>query len=251
MLHKLLAIAAFWMLITHSITGHAFFGGFGKIVYDPANHAESILTAARMAKSLTNEAQQIANQIKQYEDMLRHGRQITNGQWGEIKGLLNQLSGVTAQGDALAYSMNDLEGMFKASFPGYKAPSDWGKEYEAWTKNGLDTIKGVLAGLGIQHQQMASEQDRLKAIQSLSDGAVGRMQALQAGNMIANEQAQQMAKLRQLVMMQTNAQSVYYAHQINTDAAKEAKVQQWLQAPRPEVPEYGSAGFGKMPKIGQ
>lgn len=238
MLHKLLAIAAFIMLITAN-TSEAFFG-VGDVVFDPSNFGQNVLTATRMATSLANEAEQIQNQLDQYQDMLTHGERITHPQWSEIKGLLNQLSHITAQGDALAYSMPDLDGMFKAAFPGYKAPTDWGSEYEAWTKNGLDTLKGVLKGLGIQHQEMASEQDRLQAIQSLSDGAVGRMQAIQAANMIASEQTQQMAKLRQIIMMQTNAQSVYYAHQINTDAAQEAKMQQWLQAPRPEVPAYGT-----------
>ena len=49
---------------------HAFFG-FGRIVYDPTNHAENLLTAARTLEqisnqitSLQNEAQMLINQAR-------------------------------------------------------------------------------------------------------------------------------------------------------------------------------------------
>lgn len=50
---------------------NAFFGGFGRIVYDPTNHAENLLTAARTLEqinnqitSLQNEAQMLINQAR-------------------------------------------------------------------------------------------------------------------------------------------------------------------------------------------
>ena len=50
---------------------HAFFGGFGRIVYDPQNHAENIVSAARALEqinnqitSLQNEAQMLINQAR-------------------------------------------------------------------------------------------------------------------------------------------------------------------------------------------
>jgi hypothetical protein len=43
---------------------HAFFGGFGRIVYDPQNHAENIVSAARALE-------QINNQITSLQSMRR------------------------------------------------------------------------------------------------------------------------------------------------------------------------------------
>jgi len=41
---------------------HAFFGGgFGGIVYDPRNHAENILSAARALEQINNQIQQLQN----------------------------------------------------------------------------------------------------------------------------------------------------------------------------------------------
>ncbi|MBB4629901.1 P-type conjugative transfer protein TrbJ, partial [Paracoccus denitrificans] len=40
---------------------HAFFGGFGRIVYDPTNHAENLLTAARSLEQINNQIASLQN----------------------------------------------------------------------------------------------------------------------------------------------------------------------------------------------
>ena len=63
---------------------HAFFNGFGRIVYDPQNHAENIVSAARALEqinnqitSLQNEAQMLINQARTIGDA---GREIVRRQ---------------------------------------------------------------------------------------------------------------------------------------------------------------------------
>ena len=92
----------------------------------------------------------------------------------------------------------------------------------------LDTMRGVLRSTQLQADDFLGEDTRLQALQALSDSAVGRMQAIQAGNMIAAEEAQQLRKLRQLVMAQSNAQTVYMANQTNKDAQETASLRTWL-----------------------
>ena len=70
----------------------------------------------------------------------------------------------------------------------------------------------------------------------MSDSSVGRMQALQLGNMMAGEQVQQLVKLRQLVMAQVNAQNVYMAHQTNREAQRSATQSQWIRNGNTDAP---------------
>lgn len=240
--HKFIKAAVLGLTIA-TTPSHALFG-VGDVVFDPTAHVESVLTNARMAESLINEATQIKNQLDQYQDMLKQGQAIARGEWSQINGLLDQLADVMQEGDAMAYSMGDLDQLFKKTFPGYKPASDWGSEYETWTRQGLDTIRGVLNALGVHDAQTDYEQARLKAIQTLSDNAVGRMEVLQAANMLASEEVQSLAKLRQLMAMQINQQSLFYAREINSEAAKEATVNKWFQSPAPKAPKYGSGGVG-------
>ena len=70
----------------------------------------------------------------------------------------------------------------------------------------------------------------------MSDTSVGRMQALQLGNMMACEQVQQLVKLRQPVMAQVNAQNVYMAHQTNREAQRSATQSQWIRNGNTDAP---------------
>ena len=54
--------------------------------------------------------------------------------------------------------------------------------------------------------------------------------------MLAAEQIQQLAKLRQLMMAQINAQNVYMANQTNRDAQRVATQQEWIKNGNREAP---------------
>ncbi len=62
------------------------------------------------------------------------------------------------------------------------------------------------------------------------------MQAIQVGNMLAGEQVQQLAKLRQLMMTQINAQNVYMADLTNREAQRTATQQEWVRNGNKEAP---------------
>jgi len=82
----------------------------------------------------------------------------------------------------------------------------------------------------------ADEQRRIQTLTALSDSAEGRMQAVQAGNMLAAEQIQQLVKLRQLMMAQINAQNVYMANVTNRDAQSTATQEEWVKNGNLEAP---------------
>ena len=70
------------------------------------------------------------------------------------------------------------------------------------------------------------------------------MQAIQAGNMLAAEQIQQLSKLRQLMMAQINAQNVYMANQTNRDAQRVATQQEWIKNGNREAPVLPASTTG-------
>jgi P-type conjugative transfer protein TrbJ len=58
--------------------------------------------------------------------------------------------------------------------------------------------------------------------------------------MIAAEQVQQLAKLRQLVMAQINAQNVYMASQANREAQRAATQSEWIRNGNADAPRLES-----------
>src|SRR3989441_6529618 len=147
-----------------------------------------------------------------------------------------RLGQIIEQEQAIAYAMAGMDRMFRDRYPGYKPITDWAAAYDQWTRTTLDTLRGSLAAVRFHADDFADEQRRIRTLTALSDSAEGRMQAIQAGNMLAAEQVQQLAKLRQLMMAQINAQNIYMANQTNRDAQRTATQQEWVKNGNREAP---------------
>ena len=198
-------------------------------VIDVANLAQNTMTALRMVESIVKQIEIIRNQMTQIENMVQN-----TSRWGGLWDAdalprLRRLGQIIEQEQAIAYQMAGIDAEFRRRFPGYRPVTDWGREYELWTRTTMDTLRGTLSAAGLHADNFATEQGRIQALQQMSDSAGGRMQALQVGNMMAAEQIQQLVQLRQLILAQMNAQNVYMAHQVNRDAQRGATVSEWIR----------------------
>ena len=214
-------------------------------VIDAANLVQNTLTALKTIESVINEVQMLANQVRQIETMLQNTRNYGQGIWdAQALPRLLRLGQVIDQEQAIAYTMVNADSLFRQRYPGYRPVTDWSNTYDSWTSTTLDTLRGILNSAGLQGAEFATEQGRIQALQALSDSAEGRMQALQVGNMMAAEQLQQLVKLRQLVVAQINAQTVYMASQTSRDAQRAATQSEWIRNGNTDAPPLGAAAPG-------
>ena len=204
--------------------------GAGDIVYDPSNFSQNVLTAARALQSNLNEVQQIANQLRQIEMEVKNLASFPAGVWGEIQSDLDQLKQLAQSSGDIGYTLQNLDVQFKQMYPGYQAPTNYEQEYQTWTSNSLEGIKTALETANRQSKEFPQEKVNMQQITGMSDSAVGQMQTLQAGNMLAAQLVEQMQKLRLLQMSEMQAQNLYMAQQIQDKAAEDAKIKQWLDS---------------------
>src|SRR5207244_2169407 len=147
-------------------------------------------------ESVINEVQMIANQVRQLETMVQNTKGFSRGLWDtDAQPRLLRLGAVIDQERAIAYTMANVDGLFRQRYPGYRPVTDWSSEYELWTRTTLDTLRGTLNSVRLHGEGFATEQGRIQALQAMSESAEGRMQALQVGNMMAAEQLQQLVQL--------------------------------------------------------
>jgi len=59
--------------------------GFGGIVYDPANHAQNILTAVRALQEINQQIQQLAHEIEMLENMAKDLENLPSSIADEIR----------------------------------------------------------------------------------------------------------------------------------------------------------------------
>ncbi|MEO8128748.1 MAG: P-type conjugative transfer protein TrbJ, partial [Bryobacteraceae bacterium] len=180
-------------------------GAFATEVTQILNHGQLIMQYLR-------QGEQLANEIKMYEDMLRNVKPVPGQTFGPISADINALANIVQGGQALAYSLGNLDAVFRRTYPGYGYKSNtYYTNYRNWSQTSLDTTVGALRAAGLQGQQLQSEQSVLNSLRRMAQNSDGRMQALQVLGQINEQQVQQLMKLRELMMADMSSKQAYQA----------------------------------------
>jgi P-type conjugative transfer protein TrbJ len=163
-------------------------------------------------------------------DMAKHTAQLPSQVFGPITGDIAALHAVVQNGRALAYSMANLDAEFRNRFRGWGYNANaWYLQYRDWSQTSLDTTLGALKAAGLQAQQLTSEQAVLNQLRTMAQGTDGRLRALQVANQIAEQQVQQLMKLRQLILADLQSKQAFQAVQIQKQASAVAAEEQLFQ----------------------
>jgi type IV secretion system protein TrbJ len=194
-----------------------------------ATEVTQLLNHAQLVMQYIRQGTQLANELNMYADMLRNVRQVPFQTFGPIAADINQLAGIVQGGQALAYSLANLDARFRGTFPGYGSASNvYYVQYKNWAQTTLDTTLGTLRAAGLQGQQLQSEQAVLSSLRNMAQNSDGRMQALQVLGQISEQQVQQLMKLRELMMADMSSKQAYQASIIQQQATSEAATQQFF-----------------------
>ena len=197
-------------------------GAFATEYTQLLNHAQLIMQYLR-------QAEQLAEAIKQTTDMIKNSKLLPGQIFGPISNDLNALAAIVQGGQALSYSLANLDSLFRTRFPGYGYSSTgYYVRYRNWSQTSLDTTLGALRAAGLQGQQLQSEQSVLNSLRSMAQSTNGRMEALQVMGQISEQQVQQLMKLRELMMADMSSKQSYQAAVIQKQAASEAATEKFF-----------------------
>ncbi len=196
-----------------------------------ATEVTQVLNHAQLAMTYIRQGLQLQNEIKMYTDMIRNVKQLPNQTFGPITADLNSLAAIVQGGQALAYSLGNLDVQFRNTFRGYgTTPNTYYVQYRNWSQTSLDTTLGSLRAAGLQGQQLQSEQAVLNSLRGMALNSDGRMQALQVMGQIAEQQVQQLMNLRELMLADMSSKQAYQAAVIQKQAANEAASEWFFSA---------------------
>jgi P-type conjugative transfer protein TrbJ len=179
------------------------------------NYIELVGQLEQQVSMVENQLTQIANQIKQ-------GLTIPNQIFGTAAADITNLRQIVNTGESLSYTMGNLDGAFRLRFPGYSSSINYGQSYQTWSQTSLDSTRGALNAAGLQNTQFDSDEALLQTLQAQSQSAVGGMQAIEVGNQIAENQAEQLMKLRQLMMADMQSKASYQGALVQAEATRQA-----------------------------
>src|SRR5215467_10134977 len=197
-------------------------GAFATEVTQLLNHAQLVMQYIR-------QGEQLANEINMYADMVKNSRTLSAHTFGAIMNDINALANIVQGGRALAYSLGNLDQMFRQTYPGYGYNAGaYYTQYRNWSQTSLDTALGTLRAAGLQGQQLQSEQAIIASLRNSLAGTDGRLEALHALGDISEQQVEQMMKLRELMMADMSSKQAYQATVIQRQAASEAAAQRFF-----------------------
>lgn len=188
------------------------------------NNSELVGLVGQSAEQIQNQvaqitqlAEQVQNQIRIYENMLQNTLQLPNHVWGQVESDLARLQSLVAQGQGIAFSMGNVDDVLKQRFQsfaefktGLANGESFSSSYQDWSDTNRDTIASTLRAAGFTAEQFGSEEATMGQLRSMSQSAVGQMQALQVGHEIAAQQVAQSQKLRGLVSQQMTMMATWY-----------------------------------------
>jgi len=200
-----------------------------QVVFDPRNHIENALQAARQLESLANEARSLAaspySHLTQSSQSLRDMAELAR----------------TARG--IASSVNGLEQQFRSLYPDDLSGSDMLsllEQGEARTANARRTAEDVARTAAELERLGQGRSQRLAGALSASQAATGQTAAVQSSNQLLAVLAEDLAALRTIMLAQSRLMAEATARDAADRASGDAaRRQRWgRQAAAPAAPRF-------------
>ncbi|WP_143340618.1 P-type conjugative transfer protein TrbJ, partial [Cronobacter sakazakii] len=142
--------------------------------------------------------------IQQYDNMIKQGMSLPSRMFNTITGDLQRVASVYNSAQSLGRNISNLDEQFRQQFKGYdsylnsigQGQNNMPQRYRDWAQSGFDNARTAMQAAGVNTRTFEDENAMLDQLVSRSQSAVGRQQAIQAGNEIAAQNVQQLQKLR-------------------------------------------------------
>ena len=204
---------------------HAQFG-FGRIVYDPSNYAQNLLTAARTLEqinnqitSLQNEAQMLINQARNLASLPYSSLQQLQQNVSRTQQLLSQAQNIAFEVGQIDQAFQQQYGNVSLSATDAQLVADARGRWEN-TVGGLQDAMRVQAGVV---GNIDSNRAEMAALVGQSQGATGALQATQAGNQLLALQSQQLSDLIAVISANGRADALTEAERATS--AEQGRIQ--------------------------
>lgn len=206
--------------------------GFGGIVYDPRNHAENILTAARTLRQIDNQVQQLANETQMLLNDAQNLASLPTSVAADLQASLARIDELVGAARGIAYEVSVIDSEYRRLFPERYDAAARSSEIiadaeEAWrlAREGLKHSLEVQAEIIAQMRADAATLDLLVAE---SQGAAGSLQAAQAGNQLMALATKQSMQLQTLLAASARGEALDRARSLGAREQARARFERFM-----------------------
>src|SRR6202034_513951 len=118
-----------------------------------ATEYTQLLNYAELVGQLEKQVLMVENQLTQIADMTKNGLPITDQLFGTVGADIAELRQVVNTGQALSYTLGNMDASSKTRFPVNSSTTTHTQTYRQWSKTILDSTIGILSAAGVQNSQ--------------------------------------------------------------------------------------------------
>ncbi len=187
-------------------------------VFDGANFGQNLMQAVRALIQINNQINQLANEAQMLVNQAQNLASLPTSVAGDLQASLRQVDTLIRNAQGIAYQVSAIDSTYRRLFP---------EEYDAAVSNSQIVQDAQeawrLARGGFQHSlevqaevvgQVRTDTFVLDRLVAESQGAVGNLQAVQAGNQLTALAAKQSMQLQSLLAASARADALESASAI-------------------------------------
>ena len=205
---------------------YALFGGIGRIVYDPTNHAENLLTAARTLEQINNQIQSLQNEAQMLINQARNLESLPYSALQQLQQNVQQTQQLLNEAQNIAFDVRQIDRMFEQDYANLDLSATDTQLIAGARSRWENTVGGLQDAMRVQAgvvDNIDSNHAEMSALVGQSQNATGALQATQAGNQLLALQAQQLSDLVAVISANGRADALSEAEQ--AAAAEQGRIQ--------------------------
>jgi P-type conjugative transfer protein TrbJ len=197
-------------------------------VFDSANYAQNLLTAARTLQQINQQIQSLQNEAQMIAQAARNLQSVDFPEMQRVQQTLAKIDRLMGQAQGIDFRVDNLDAQYRRMFPG-------GLRGNAAVTSARMQLDGAMAAfrqtMGVQSQVVENIADDARTLQELvqrSQGAEGALQATQTTNQLLALTAKQQFQIQQLMAVQFRAETMDATRRAAATAEAQAATRRFL-----------------------
>lgn len=201
-------------------------------VIDAASLKEAVVEAGQSLQQINNQI----TQIQQFVQMLQNEElNLTSLPFSVVQQLDQSISQITAlmgQAEGLVYNVQNVQAQFQRFYPmsigAGSTDAQLSADAQTRWQYSLASFQNTMEVQSQIVQELSVDQAQMDGLVAQSQGAVGALQATQAGNQLIALHAKQLAALQALLAAQARSQALEQARSVAAEGQGYAQYQRFL-----------------------
>ena len=197
-----------------------------RIVYDPTNYAQNVLTAARTLEQINHQITSLQNEATMLINQARNLASLPFSSLQTLQQNVQKTQQLLKQAQNIAFDVQNIDQMFQQQYGSVSMSASDQQLVSAARSRWQNTVGSLQDAMRVQAGVVGnidSNRTQMSELVNQSQGATGALQATQAGNQLLALQSQQLSDL--VALLAANGRSGALTEAERTAAAEQGREQ--------------------------